>query len=99
MFTMNVPKYLWGEAVKTAAYLINWMPSRVLDHKTPIECLNGTNDFIVPLRRYLVVLVLFMITGLRRGSLIHVPSNAYLWAIRLLKRDIDAGAQLKGGSL
>jgi transposase InsO family protein len=48
MFTMNVPKFLWGEAIKTAAYLINHMPSRVLGHKAPIECLTGTNSFIVP---------------------------------------------------
>jgi len=25
-FAMNVPKYLWGEAILTAAYLINRMP-------------------------------------------------------------------------
>jgi IS30 family transposase len=37
MFMMNVPKLLWGEAVKTVAYLINRMPSRVLNYKTPIE--------------------------------------------------------------
>jgi hypothetical protein len=48
MFMMNVPKFLWGEAVKTAAYLINRMPSRVLGHKTPMECLHGSNSFIVP---------------------------------------------------
>jgi transposase InsO family protein len=48
MFMMNVPKFLWGEAVKTAAYLINRLPSRVLNYKTPIECLSGTNSFIVP---------------------------------------------------
>ncbi|RVW57066.1 Retrovirus-related Pol polyprotein from transposon TNT 1-94 [Vitis vinifera] len=28
MFSMNVPKLLWGQAVLTAAYLINRMPSR-----------------------------------------------------------------------
>jgi hypothetical protein len=48
MFTMNVPKLLWGEAIKIAAYLINHMPPRVLGHKAPIECLTGTNSFIVP---------------------------------------------------
>src|SRR5438105_14653742 len=37
MLTMNVPKYLWGEAVMTAAYLMNRMPTRVLGYKTPIE--------------------------------------------------------------
>ena len=31
MFKMSVPKYLWGEAVLTACYLINRMSSRVLN--------------------------------------------------------------------
>ena len=48
MFTMNVPKFFWGEAVKTAAYLINRMPLRVLDNKSPAELLLGSNDFVVP---------------------------------------------------
>ena len=33
----NVPKYFWGEAVLTAAYLINRMPSRVLNFETPCQ--------------------------------------------------------------
>jgi hypothetical protein len=50
MFTMNVTKFLWGdrEAIKTAAYLINRMPLRVLDYKTPAECLLNSNEFMVP---------------------------------------------------
>jgi hypothetical protein len=48
MFTMNVQKFLWGEAIKTDAYLINHKLSRVLGHKAPTECLTGTNSFIVP---------------------------------------------------
>ena len=48
MFTMNVPKFLWGEAIKTATYLINRMPLRVLAHKTPVECLLNSNEFVVP---------------------------------------------------
>ena len=39
MLSMNVPKYLWGEAVLTAAYVINRVPSRVLNHETPLNCL------------------------------------------------------------
>ena len=48
MFTMNVPKFLWGEAIKTATYLINRMPLRVLGYKTPAECLLNSNEFVVP---------------------------------------------------
>jgi hypothetical protein len=48
MFTMNIPKFLWGEAIKTATYLINRMPLRILSYKTPAECLLTSNDFIVP---------------------------------------------------
>lgn len=48
MFSMNVPKYLWSEAVLTATYLINRMPSQVLDWKSPYEILNGENKYIVP---------------------------------------------------
>jgi hypothetical protein len=48
MLAMNVPKYLWSEAVMTAAYLMNRMPSRVLNNKTPIECLTGKTTYVVP---------------------------------------------------
>jgi len=48
MFQMNVPKYLWSEAVLTAAYLINRMPSRVLGMKSPAELLFGQQEFKVP---------------------------------------------------
>ena len=38
MFYMNMPKYLWGDAVLTASYLINRMPTRVLQYTTPLSC-------------------------------------------------------------
>lgn len=42
MFTMHVPQYLWGEAVLTASYLINRMPTCVLNFSTPLEALKKT---------------------------------------------------------
>lgn len=48
MFTVNVPKFLLSEAVTTATYLINRMPSRVLGMKTPYEMIFGKNEFVVP---------------------------------------------------
>lgn len=48
MYTMNVPKCLWGEAVLTATYLINRTPSMILGMKSPCELLLGENKFSVP---------------------------------------------------
>ena len=41
LFTMHVPSYLWAEAVLTASYLINRMPTKVLQYKTPLAILNA----------------------------------------------------------
>jgi hypothetical protein len=48
MLTMNVPKFLWSEAVMAATYLINHTPSRILSMKTPYELIFGKNEFVVP---------------------------------------------------
>ena len=48
MFQMNVPKLFWSEAVMTAAYLINRMPSRILGMKSPAELLLGNREFKIP---------------------------------------------------
>ena len=48
MFTTNVPKFLWSEAVMIATYLINRTPSRILGMKSPCELLFGENKFVVP---------------------------------------------------
>ncbi|KAJ7969877.1 Retrovirus-related Pol polyprotein from transposon TNT 1-94 [Quillaja saponaria] len=50
MFTMNVPKIYWGDAVLSAAYLINRMPLRALEFKTPLDLLLRNCSFIVPLK-------------------------------------------------
>ncbi|EOY17116.1 Cysteine-rich RLK (RECEPTOR-like protein kinase) 8 [Theobroma cacao] len=42
MFTTHVPKHFWGEAVLTASYLINRLPSRVLRFKTLLSILLET---------------------------------------------------------
>ncbi|CAN1338667.1 Retrovirus-related Pol polyprotein from transposon TNT 1-94 [Linum perenne] len=46
MFTNQVPKYLWGEAVLTATYLVNRLPSRVLQYKTPKDVLLAAHPHV-----------------------------------------------------
>ena len=41
LFQGNAPKSYWGEAVLTVAYLINRIPSRVLDNKSPVKVLKS----------------------------------------------------------
>jgi hypothetical protein len=41
LFQNNVPKFFWSEAVLTAVYLINKLPSVTLNFKTPFEILYG----------------------------------------------------------
>ena len=47
MFTMNVPKFNWGDVVLIATYLINRMPLRVMNFKSLVELLQGVCSIIV----------------------------------------------------
>lgn len=37
MFTQSVPHSYWGEAILIASYLINRLPSKTLNYKTPLN--------------------------------------------------------------
>ncbi|KAA0064018.1 putative mitochondrial protein [Cucumis melo var. makuwa] len=39
MLSTSLPSYLWGDAILTAAHLINRMPSRILHLQTPLDYL------------------------------------------------------------
>ncbi|KAG9447270.1 hypothetical protein H6P81_013398 [Aristolochia fimbriata] len=43
MLSSSVQKQFWGEAVLTSVYLINRLPSPVLQNSTPFTCLYGTS--------------------------------------------------------
>ncbi|KAL0641846.1 hypothetical protein Bca4012_102697 [Brassica carinata] len=50
MFHTNVPKRFWGDAVQTACYLINRVPTKILKNLSPFEVLNKSKPFIDHLR-------------------------------------------------
>jgi transposase InsO family protein len=52
LFAMNVPIYLWGEAIQTATYLINKMPLRTVDFSTPLEMLTCITSFKVSPKKF-----------------------------------------------
>ncbi|WZY94100.1 hypothetical protein YC2023_066429 [Brassica napus] len=68
MFHMNVPKRFWSDAVQTACYLINRVPTRVLKKLSPFEVLNKAKPHIDHLRVF-GCLCYVMIPGERRNKL------------------------------
>jgi hypothetical protein len=50
MLQANVSKHYWSHAIQTAAYIINILPSRVLDFKSPFKILKGRKIGIDHLR-------------------------------------------------
>ncbi|CAB4264058.1 unnamed protein product [Prunus armeniaca] len=50
MLQINVPKKFWSQGVLTVAYVINRLPSRVLNYKSPPEVLKGRKIDLSPLR-------------------------------------------------
>lgn len=46
----ELPKFFWGEAVNTTAYLINWSPSLAVNLKTPQEIWTGKPPSLKHLR-------------------------------------------------
>jgi hypothetical protein len=48
----GLPGWLWGEAVATAVYLLNWSPMRGVDGKTPFEGWYGKKPDVQHLRTF-----------------------------------------------
>ena len=46
----DLPMHLWAEAARTAVYVQNCSPHRVLENKTPEEVLSGKKPEVIHLR-------------------------------------------------
>ena len=46
----NLPKFLWGEAMNTAIYILNRCFTKIVQSKTPIEAWSGRKPNISHLR-------------------------------------------------
>ena len=68
MFHTNVPKRFWGDAVLTACYLINRIPTRILQDLSPYEVLNKTRPTIDHMRVF-GSLCFVLIPGEQRNKL------------------------------
>uniref|UniRef100_A0A2N9EKA6 Integrase catalytic domain-containing protein n=1 Tax=Fagus sylvatica TaxID=28930 RepID=A0A2N9EKA6_FAGSY len=68
----NGPKRFWGDAILTAAFLTNRMPSRVLQFKTPLHTLSQYHSlpsFSISHQKFLGVLVIFMFINIDVGEI------------------------------
>uniref|UniRef100_A0A1J3J2T0 Retrovirus-related Pol polyprotein from transposon TNT 1-94 n=4 Tax=Noccaea caerulescens TaxID=107243 RepID=A0A1J3J2T0_NOCCA len=68
MFHTNVPKRFWGDAVVTACYLINRIPTKILNDLSPFKVLNQTEPSIDYLRVFGCVCFV-LIPGEQRNKL------------------------------
>jgi len=63
MLQMHVLKGFWSYDVLTVVYLINYLPSRVLDFKSPLEVLQVTSPKLAHLKVF------------GRSCFVHLPSS------------------------
>ena len=52
MFHKSVPKRFWSDAVMTACYLINMIPTRILENQSPFEVLNKSRPVLDHMRTF-----------------------------------------------
>ena len=50
LFEKKLPKLLWAEAVSTSVYLLNRLPTKSVQSKTPIEAWSGVKPFVKHLK-------------------------------------------------
>ena len=80
MFKAHSPANFWAKAVATATYLKNYLPTKSLHFKAPLETLqtHTTIPSILYLLEYLVVLYMFTSPNKLETHIILVLLNVFL---------------------
>ena len=68
LFEKKLPRFLWGEAVNTLVYLLNRLPIKYVQSRTPLEAWSGVR----PTAKHLKVfgsLCYFHVPSAKRGKL------------------------------
>jgi len=94
MIHMYVPKTFWSHGVLSAAYVINWLPSRILHFKSPLEILQKQPPNLL-IYKCLVALVLFIYKPHIGTNLNQEPLRVFSWDTLQPKRDINAAILLQ----
>ena len=87
LFDSELAKAFWGEAMVTAAYLVNRCPSSAIECKTPEEKWSSRPPDLNHLR-VLAALHMFIKVKVNWNQ---EPSNACSLAIRKVQKGIDCG--------
>ena len=84
LFNSSLPEFLWGEALKTATYILNQVPSKSMP-KTPYELWSG--------KKPAFIISMFGDVKLRLGHITHSQRNLILkpLVLSLLVIALDQG--------
>ena len=68
LFEKKLLRFLWDEAVNTSVYLLNRLPTKSVQNKTPLKAWSGVR----PTAKHLIVfgsLCYFLVPSVKRGKL------------------------------
>jgi hypothetical protein len=68
LFEKKLPKFLWAEAVNTSVYLLNRLPTKFVQDRTPLEAWSGVKPTVKHLKVF-GSLCYFHVPSVRRGKL------------------------------
>ena len=68
LFEKKLPKILWAKAVNTSVYLLNKLPTKSFQNKTPIEAWSGVKPSVKHLKVF-GTLCYFHVPSVKKGKL------------------------------